>query len=208
MKRFIVLTFLFLGWGFYELSGGAEFTPEVRGEQIADAVPTAANSEPEVLVTRASTMTSNTSLTTTLAETNPSEDITTGDAVILQASLSQPSTSEAPVVEAEPEVFQFQSLVEGAPTVADILPETEIAVLTPDVPEPTVAAALSGTLRQVAGNRVNMRSGPGTNFSVLTTLTRGTDVEVLEVNANGWARLRQVSSGQEGWMAERLLTDG
>ena len=43
---------------------------------------------------------------------------------------------------------------------------------------------------------------------MVTTLNGGTDVEVFEVNANGWARLRSVGTGQEGWMAERLLTDG
>jgi len=31
---------------------------------------------------------------------------------------------------------------------------------------------------------------------------------VLEVNANGWARIQVLTTGQTGWMAERLLTDG
>ena len=62
-------------------------------------------------------------------------------------------------------------------------------------------------LRRVAGSRVNMRDGPGTGFGVIVTLEGGTEVEVLELSDNGWARLRTVSTGQEGWMAERLLTD-
>jgi len=62
-------------------------------------------------------------------------------------------------------------------------------------------------LREVAGKRVNMRSGPGTNFDVLDTLNRGTQAEVIEVNADGWARIRITDSDQIGWMAERLLTN-
>jgi uncharacterized protein YraI len=61
-------------------------------------------------------------------------------------------------------------------------------------------------MRQVSGRRVNMRSGPGTNYGVLDTLTRGTQTEVIEVNANGWARIRVTTTDQVGWMSSRLLT--
>lgn len=74
-----------------------------------------------------------------------------------------------------------------------------------------VAAPLGETptldLRAVAGDWVNMRSGPSTSFDVLETLPRGTEAEVVEVNADGWARIRVTDTGQEGWMAERLLSD-
>jgi len=70
--------------------------------------------------------------------------------------------------------------------------------------EPEAPAA---DLREVAGSWVNLRSGPGTDYGRLTALPAGTSVEVLEVDASGWARLRVVDSDQTGWMAERLLTD-
>lgn len=209
MTRFIVLTFLFLGWGFWELSGGSDFTPESR-----DALMTAASAETgtEELVTRASTMSSTIALNSAPAQ----------DAQLVKASLpAAPAVEEEAATEASfeaqqgvpmgDEVYLFESLVEGAPTVADILPESEIAVIMPqsdaqdapvDTPE---ASALS--LRQVAGNRVNMRSGPGTSYGVLDTLDGGTDVEVFEVEG-GWARLRNIETGQVGWMSARLLTDG
>lgn len=71
------------------------------------------------------------------------------------------------------------------------------------------AAAIPVTfidMRQVSGRRVNMRSGPGTNYGVLDTQTRGTQTEVIEVNANGWARIRVTTTDQVGWMSSRLLT--
>ena len=61
-------------------------------------------------------------------------------------------------------------------------------------------------LRQVSGRRVNMRSGPGTNYGVLDKLTRGTQTEVIEVNANGWVRIRVTTTDQVGWVSSRLLT--
>ncbi len=209
----MMLTFGVLAWGFWELSGGADFVPESR--QMAAAA--AAEAPQEELVTRASSMTTSISL---------SQE---AEAAIVPSSLSTDDTSAqsgTPTVElaaaevrADTEaqqggqqVYLFESLVQGAPRAADILPDTEIAVILPEgaeLPEAEPASApVSGDIRQVAGSRVNMRSGPGTSYGVVNTLNGGTDVEVFEVNANGWARLRNIATGQEGWMAERLLTDG
>lgn len=62
--------------------------------------------------------------------------------------------------------------------------------------------------RFVAGNRVNLREGPGTNHAVVDTLARGTSAELVASNDNGWAQIRLTETGQTGWMAERLLSDG
>ena len=92
-------------------------------------------------------------------------------------------------------------------------------------PDPLVAAAVSAAttapevvaepepqiitdLREVAGEWVNMRSGPSTNYAVLDTLPLGTQAEVIELSQNGWARIRIIETDQIGWMAERLLTRG
>ncbi len=61
---------------------------------------------------------------------------------------------------------------------------------------------------KVAGDWVNMRDGPSTAYLVLDTLPRGTKAEVLTVNADGWAQIRLLDTGQVGWMAERLLSEG
>lgn len=203
MKKFIVLTFLFLGWGFYEMSGGADFAPDDRNIETAAAAEAAPEPAPEELVARASTR----STVIDVPKVAPASQQRGGaaEAVVVQAAL----TTDTPEVAPQEAPIQFESLVAGAPRVADILPDTEIAVSAPlSAPTLTQEPRVSGEIRQVAGNRVNMRSGPGTNYGVLVTLTRGTDVEVLEVDANGWARLRSIGTGQEGWMAERLLTGG
>ena len=60
-------------------------------------------------------------------------------------------------------------------------------------------------LRAVSGSRVNMRTVPGTNYGVLDKLVRGTQAEVIEVTAEGWARIRVVETGQVAWMSTSLL---
>ena len=69
------------------------------------------------------------------------------------------------------------------------------------------AAEAQPDLRQVAGSWVNLRTGPGTSHGKITALPNGTEVEVLDIDSSGWARLRVVESDLTGWMAERLLTD-
>lgn len=62
-------------------------------------------------------------------------------------------------------------------------------------------------IRAVDGDRVNMRNGPGTSFSVLASLPRDTRVEVLTDPGDGWVRLRPINGGPVGWMASYLLTN-
>ncbi|MFP4274835.1 MAG: SH3 domain-containing protein, partial [Paracoccaceae bacterium] len=72
-------------------------------------------------------------------------------------------------------------------------------------PAPRPVSETRRDLRQVAGNRVNMRTGPGTSYGVLATLDRGARVEVLDAPGNGWVKLRVEASGRVGWMAASLL---
>ncbi|HKK97130.1 MAG TPA: SH3 domain-containing protein, partial [Marivita sp.] len=71
--------------------------------------------------------------------------------------------------------------------------------------EPVVEAP-ERDLRFVDGDRVNMRGGPGTDYEVVGKLLRDDMVEVLEDSGNGWLHLRDTASGQEGWMADWLVT--
>lgn len=157
MKSYVWLSFAFMGWAYYEMSGGSDFVP-------ARPVPQAlaeAGVEPDkaVAVTRADTTT------------------------LLSVSSSH----------VYPEPAIVESIVERP------VAKPEIA------PRPVAESAVD--LRAVAGSRVNMRMGPGTSFEVITTLTGGTELEVIDITADGWANVRTTERGIEGWMAERLLTD-
>ncbi len=164
MKTYVWLSFAFLGWGYYEMSGGADFVPE--DTPVLAAAETSATEE---LVTRANAPT-----LLAVSTSNVSSSLPVIDTAVVKAD-TQAAGSEATAPQA---------------TVVQVAAPAPVAL----------------DIRQVAGSRVNMRMGPNTDYDVITTLDGGTDMEVLEVNAAGWARVIAVDRGIEGWMAERLLT--
>ncbi|MEL6609817.1 MAG: SH3 domain-containing protein [Pseudomonadota bacterium] len=170
MTRFMLVTFLFLGWGFFELSGGTDFEPPEMAETQLNDLQKVAVLQADAQVARAAS---------TPAAIAP--QINTPDAT------------------PEPTLASFGGAGTG---LATVLGEAA-AALEPEVEQEVVATL---DLREVTGNRVNMRNGPGTNFQVLTQLNRGDGAEVLQAPGNGWVKIRVVQNGRVGWMAERLLT--
>lgn len=58
---------------------------------------------------------------------------------------------------------------------------------------------------QVTGDRVNFRAGPSTEDEILAALTLGTEVELIERVADGWAHLRVPATGLTGYMSGDFL---
>ena len=206
MGRFIVLSFLFLGWAFYQLSGGSEFDPEATRLSRIDA-PT--ESETATVQTAAVAVAEAPEIETqpitlelaTVEEvlkpkprlsTKPARVTAAQEARIEQASLE---------VEEEPQQIILPSLIENA-----VPSEEGIRPVDFSQDEPAQDAVVDR--RIVSGSRVNVRGGPGTDFQVVNSLVRGAEVEVLEDPGNGWVRMRPVGGGPVGWMADFLLTRG
>ena len=202
MSRFVVLSFVFMGWAFYELSGGADFEPR-KAELIAEARAAEAAAAEE----RAARV----------AARNAAAAITV--APVTQVSLAkadvQPVQTQAERVETDapaPAVLHSEprpqatliSLEQSSTLFAR--PLTQLQEIVADAAEATPAAA-GVDIREVTGSRVNMRNGPGTSFGVLTSLTRGTAVEVIGGDGAGWVKLRTIDDQMVGWMAEYLLSD-
>ena len=180
MGKFIVVSFLALGFAFYELSGGADFVPEERiivaEAEVADEKPAIQTSDIQVTRSNAATLTAlNPTVTTVSLDTAPA--------------------SEPEIAAAEPEVVVIAEPIIVEEPVVEVVEIVEVASEPLDI-------------RAVAGTRVNMRQGPGTTFDVLDTLDGGTQAKILEVNSDGWAHIQILNTGQTGWMAERLLSDG
>ena len=93
---------------------------------------------------------------------------------------------------------------------SDALDEANAETVTaPVIVEEVIAEAVEvapADIREVTAARVNMRDGPGKNFSVIAKLTNGEQVEILQDPGDGWVKLRVANSGREGWMADFLLT--
>ncbi len=174
-----------MGWAYWELSGGASFVaqqwPETE-ERVAEAATDEDSSFGGVeIVTRADT--------TTLASFEEIEPLAT------------PSLTDASITAALEDVLGTPESVETA-TAPEALTETAPPV--EEAPsEPVLSAQLD--LREVNGNRVNLREGPGTDFGVIDQLVRGTVIEVIEIGADGWVRIKVDASGRSGWMSDQFL---
>jgi hypothetical protein len=100
--------------------------------------------------------------------------------------------------------------------------ETNVAMFAP--PEPVMAAPVpleatpavesapltdSGKVLLVGAKSVNVRSGPGKDFDVVSRLERGEAVLVVAEGegADGWSLIRIEGDGVEGYVASRLLTE-
>ncbi len=62
-------------------------------------------------------------------------------------------------------------------------------------------------VRWVAVDRVNVRGGPSTDFSVLGQVEFADAVLVVADHGDGWAHIRIEGDGIEGFMAGRFLQD-
>lgn len=67
-----------------------------------------------------------------------------------------------------------------------------------------VAGDKSGQYRTITGQGVNLRSGPGTNYSVLTTMPAGAQVAVLDYS-NGWAHVYYLTN-YEGYCSTAYVS--
>ena len=217
MKRFILLTFGFLGWAFYEMSGGADFQP--ARAQMAEVQP----SQPQAVSTPQTP--DDTMPAVQLANATPVDTTPPGFDSAAQSQETSPvslnltsaeDTSEAavqpePAGQDEPARVDAVTLVPvnaGNTTTSGDTPAIIPSLITPDDQGlNTVSAATQGDVRTVAGNRVNVRGGPGTDYDVVIRLGRGDAVEVLQDNGDGWVQMRPVDGGPTGWMADFLLAD-
>lgn len=187
MYKFIFLTFAFIAWAFYEMSGGPDFEPAIPSAEAEtatkDPIQVSTKSEEPAVIEQAATP-----AVTRVSFSQPNFDLRT------------PSEDELAAL--DPAVLASFG---GGPTSGQEIPKETAASGAVQVPVDG-AAEVSTDFRQVTGNRVNMRNGPGTNYSIVSRLARGDKVEVLSDPGNGWLKLRVSETGRIGWMADFLLT--
>lgn len=253
MTRFILVSFAFLAWCFWELSGGADYAPRTVAEPIfAPAVPLEERrrmAEAERAAAARVDLTSAAARDTAAQPATQSQvNLRTQTDLIVQAALdSDPLLEEEAGAAAEEDrisvVLQGQPIlgissegltarsfdttslsVEGlrdrSGTVG-VLTGQRIGIATfdtsepvpepvPDIPALDIPApqidAPRADLREVTGDQVNMRAGPGTSYGVLDQLPRGEAVEVLASAGDGWLELRVLRTGEIGYIADWLVT--
>ena len=195
MWRFITISFAFLGWAFYHLSGGADYEPRLQSIQARaklDNVRPLARPEPVAVVELPgeNAATDDSDAVTRALSTLDDLDLTkdTGFKVTL-AAVEQ---ADVPKVTFEADTQKTQILVET--------PVIEQETVQVEEPEPF------RDIREVTGTVVNMRDGPSTFYLAIGKLRQGDQIEVLDTSSDGWLKIRTVTTGQEGWMADWLAT--
>jgi hypothetical protein len=190
MKTFIVLTFGFLAFAFYELSGGSDFQP--ASARLAEQAPEVQEDVVVAAPTPEATETTEVVSTAAITKIDSTPSVT-------RVSLNLTNVTEAA------EQAETATIIDSTETPQIILP----SLIAPDQPTTTdIAAIPDGDIRTVSGNRVNVRGGPSTDYGIVSKLTRGETVKILEDNGDGWVRMQPVDGGEAGWMADFLLTSG
>lgn len=229
---FMTVTVLLLGWGWYALSGGRDFVPGNNGVTILAPVggdrmlgdparvaltrpepKTAPPPAPEPRVISLRVREPLTAKTVTAApkpalevaaavpvvpktETLPIETLPMDE--IARALLNATTSSD---VRFDPDA--------PVPLVAGLGSTRPLGSSLADGPQPEVtfdAPDVEIAVHVVSGNRVNLRDGPSTTFAVVTQLSEGVEVEVLDDLGDGWVNLRVLDSDTTGWMSDDFLT--
>ena len=177
MNKYIVVAFAVMAMAFYELSGGSDFEPGDNSLVVfADPKPFVLDPKPRAEFV-ARADTGGTGLT----------DIAPARAIITPVATNSVAPA-APVALSNEVTLTEPEQVAATNEIATPVPEAQ-----PD-------------LRFVDGDRVNLRGGPGTDYAVVGKLFRDDMVEILKDEGNGWVHLRATATGDEGWMADWLVT--
>ncbi|WP_413220160.1 SH3 domain-containing protein [Tritonibacter mobilis] len=213
MSRFLVVSFAGLALAFYELSGGADFSPPERPQTESPSARVAAASDRGRIISRpAETQLASPVLTPYSApaviktatgnRADTASDTPTGsDAAVINISLREPAS-----VVSLPQPISLNLPVTGL-RIGSI--EGGLGAITTDEPQPVAAVATPepiGDMRKIRASRANVRLGPGTRFPVLMQLLAGDKVRVLNDDPSGWSLLENPKTGQVGWIAASLLS--
>ncbi|WGW05187.1 SH3 domain-containing protein [Tropicibacter oceani] len=193
MTRVILVTFGFLGWAWYEMSGGSAFEPGTNSLMVLAPVEETTIARPERVA-----------IVSTKTETPPRPEVTrtTGMGTSL-ANVGNLTRVAAPWETGTAKADDIASLVNTV-----VAADEGSQVAAKPIMVPVVSVASSIDYRTVTGNRVNLRSGPSTGFDVVTKLVRGDEVEVLQEDGTGWVKLRALRGSDIGWMSEQFLVAG
>lgn len=228
--RFVAVSFLFLGWAFYELSGGADFEPRKRPEtQVATAgsqirvVDNQTIVIPDPVQITKLTRKTETATGAALPATGPAlrveTETETPEVPRIDLALVQ-GANAGPLPPNPAGDVVLASLAEGTDAYTDLrvfdttLSQPALPAVTraPDSEDPEPDAVSAETevpepvvLHRITGSRVNLRQGPGTTYAVMGTLFFDDEVEVLQDPDIGWVQLRNVDDGRIGWMASRFV---
>lgn len=223
MSRFVIVSFAILGWGFYELSGGRDFTaperptPEPHAEatrqqaQLSTSPPVSTSTKfQRTAKVRAASLVDRQLIQTDPAprpEADPDSRQAIALAKIASAGVALQGTGFAP--QAGAGTLQLNSIQGGLAAMTTQFGSDGLAQnasLTSAEATPAAASESYLDIREIRASRVNMRQGPGTIYPVMARLLAGDEVLILEDSGTGWLQLRSRKGNKIGWVAASLVS--
>jgi len=83
---------------------------------------------------------------------------------------------------------------------------TIVVTATEEAPAPTEEAASSDKATATLNQDLNVRSGPGTAYPIVSALPGGTTVEIIGKNSDGSWWLVALDNGNSGWVSAPFTT--
>jgi len=212
MSRFLIVSFAGLALAFYELSGGAEFTPPEDPNARVQAEATLSGRDRDRIVGRPSEIQLSTPV---LSPYQPPlrNEIKTASGNRETPAPDRPARPElnATLRSGSTESLSPQRVSLNLPATGLQIGALEggLAAITAAEPKPVATIAAPepiGDIRRVRASRANVRLGPGTRFPVMAQVLAGDQVRVLNDDPSGWALLEHPKTGQVGWIAASLLS--
>lgn len=139
------------------------------------------------------------------AQPDDAADIAPATAPVVVAAAAPSPAAPAAGPESAPVATGEEPAVFSLATFADPARAAAPAEAAPSVAQAEDGGG-AGPVVIVDAESVNVRSGPGTEFVVLTRLSRGEAVTQIGDAGNGWALVRMEGDGVEGYVAMRFLT--
>lgn len=192
MWRFMLVTFGFLGFAFYELSGGADYRPSDGSLQQVMAERRAAGAQPQTALARSKPRDAAPAPAQTAQEP--------GSSTLILAASGGEDLAPARAPEKPAAVTLSQPVI-------DTEKADKLTALAESIVQPREETGPQADIREVTASRVNLRSGPGTGYPRVGGLSRGDAVEVIGDDGSGWVKLRVMESGRVAYIADFLLSE-
>jgi SH3 domain-containing protein len=216
MKSFILVSFAFLAFAFYELSDGADFQPPVAPAPpvvVTQTVTTPLAPAPSI---KPQPVEAATLIASPIIE--PLDEVPAFAPIDVEAILEPDIETVTNLDQVRTSLGQGLSLFPASDPIAQPLMlasleqgvaglrDAPVAEVDTEIPEVVETNPPPADIREVSGTRVNMRDGPGTIYPVVMRLTLGHEVEVLGDSGTGWLRLRTLPERTTGWIAASLIS--
>lgn len=139
-------------------------------------------------------------------------DVAGGDGLVLDRTIAPPMADRVTVTTFDGRSLTIVAIIDpsGPSAVRDGVPlvvtPRSIVPIAPEIPAPIAEAGHSLPLAEVTGTQVNLRAGPSTRDPVLAALRQGDQVALIGATGDGWAQIRVLADGREGFMALRFLS--